>query len=68
MIHMMSFKKISWKSGRNGIDNNNVYFICIFVVLFEKLCCIVDEQFVVFVGKQFVVLVVLFSCVVIISC
>jgi hypothetical protein len=43
MIHMMSFKMISWKSGGDGMDNNSSYFMCIFVVLFEKLCCIVDE-------------------------
>jgi hypothetical protein len=64
---MMSFKKISWKSGGNGMDNNSGYFIYIFVVLFEKLCCIVDEQLIVFVGEQFVVLIVLFACVVIIT-
>jgi hypothetical protein len=39
MIHMRSFKNIS------GKDNNSAYD----VVLFEKLCCIVDEQLVVFV-------------------
>jgi hypothetical protein len=43
------------------MDNNSGYFICIFVVLFEKLCCIVDEQLVVLVDEQFVVLVVLFA-------
>jgi hypothetical protein len=31
------------------------------------ICCIIDEQLVVFVGEQFVVLVVLFACVVIIT-
>jgi hypothetical protein len=63
----MSLKKILWNSGGNGMDNNSGYFICIFVVLFEKLCCIVNEQLVVFVGEQFVVLVVLFAYVVIIT-
>jgi hypothetical protein len=29
-------QKISWKSGGNRMDNNSGYFICIFVVLFEK--------------------------------
>jgi hypothetical protein len=38
-----------------------------FVVLLEKLCYIIDEQLVVFVGEQFLVLGVLFAGVVIIT-
>jgi hypothetical protein len=41
--HVMSFRKISWKNGGNRMDNNSGHFICIFVELFEKLWCIVDE-------------------------
>jgi hypothetical protein len=33
----------------------------------KTICCIVDEQLVVFLGEQFVVLVVVFACVVIIG-
>jgi hypothetical protein len=34
------------------MDNNSGYFICIFIVLYKKLCCIVDEQLVVFITNN----------------
>jgi hypothetical protein len=49
-------QKISWKNGGNGMENNSDYFICIFVVLFQKLCCIVDEQLVVFIVNNWMYL------------
>jgi hypothetical protein len=51
MVHMMSFKKISWKSGGNEMDNNSGYFIYIFVVLFKNKYVELLKQLVVFVDE-----------------
>jgi hypothetical protein len=55
---MMSFKKISWKNGGIGMDNNS----CIFVVFVCKLCVVLSENHVVLLYVGRVVFGVKYCC------
>jgi hypothetical protein len=46
---MMSFRKISSRSGGNGMANNSAYK---FVHLLKTICCSGDEKLIVFASEQ----------------